>query len=113
MVKCADFTERMLMDFIYGRMPDSERNRVEVHIAKCDACRELVGEVGFVLRALDAVEADFKSSIIVEFNDDGTASHYLFAVGRNTKDEPLYEFQSMGNGTAMGAAFVDNEEAEI
>lgn len=111
-VKCADLAERTLMDFVYGRMPDPERKRVEEHLAGCESCRDRVGEVVFVLRALDAVEADHRGTFIAELHEDGTSSFYMFVTDRNDADEPKKEL-TIGVCSAVGIIFVNGQEAEI
>jgi len=110
-VKCADLAERTLMDFVYGRMPESERKRVEEHLAGCSSCRERAGEVGLVLRALDAVEADYRGTFIHELHDDGTASSYMFVTDRKQPEQPVDEMV-IGCGP-INFAFVNGEEARI
>ena len=56
-MKCAELSERMLLDFVYGRTPETERRRIEDHLAGCASCRARAAEIGLVLHALDAVEA--------------------------------------------------------
>lgn len=110
-VKCADLAERTLMDFVYGRMPESERKRVEEHLAACPACRDRAGEVGLVLRALDAVEADFRGTFIIELHEDGTASSYMFVTDRKQPEQPVDEMV-IGCGP-INFAFVNGQEARI
>ena len=110
-VKCADLADRMLMDFIYGRMTESERKQVEGHLATCSSCRERAAEVGFVLRALDAVEADYTGTFIIELHGDGVASSYMFVTCRKQAEEQMDEM-IIGCGP-INFAFVNGQEAKI
>lgn len=110
-VKCADLTERMLMDFIYDRMAESEKKQVEEHLARCSSCRERTAEVGLVLRALDAVEVDSRGTFIIELHEDGTASSYMFMTSPNNEHESVEEL--VIGCSPLSAAFVNGHEARI
>lgn len=112
MVKCADLAERTLMDFIYGRMPDSERKRVEEHLAICSACRERAAEIGSVLKALDAVESEVKGTGIIELHEDGTVTCFIFLTYINCEDAS--ETLSIGGDfETLDYSMVNGEEAVI
>jgi len=111
-VKCADLAERTLMDYIYGRMPDSERKRVEEHLAGCSSCRERAAEVSFVLRALDAVEVEVKGTGIIELHEDGAVTCFLFVTYPNT-GEARETLNVGGDFETINFVMVNGEEAII
>lgn len=110
-VKCADLTERMLMDFIYGWIGEPERKEVEEHLTACSSCRERAAEVALVLRALDAVEANYRGTFISELHEDDTASAYMFVTDHNQTKQQMEEM-IIGCGP-INFAFVNGYEAKI
>jgi hypothetical protein len=51
MIDCAQF-EVLLADYLDGTLPESERARVEKHVADCEHCRELLADVQGAVRFL-------------------------------------------------------------
>lgn len=76
-MKCTELTDRLLLDFIYGKLPDAERKTVEEHLKSCERCPGRVREIGEVLRALDEVENEWKISAIIELDEKGATTEYV------------------------------------
>jgi len=112
-MKCADLSERMLLDFVYGRASETERGRVDEHLAVCAPCRSRAAEVGLVLHALDAVEADAKGTSIIELHGDGTATLFLFVTHRNDASEAKGTLDIGADFAAIQSVLVNGEEATI
>lgn len=74
---CEDITDRILMDFIYGKAEGKTVAAVRKHLRGCRSCSEKAAQVGRVLHALDAVEAASKSAAIVEIEQDGSYVEYI------------------------------------
>lgn len=52
-----------LSDFVDGELEEGEREKIERHLAGCDACTRFGGEFGAVVRALrEKVQADEQPS---------------------------------------------------
>lgn len=112
-MKCSDLSERMLLDYVCGIAPETERNQVENHLSRCVACRERAAEVGFVLHAVDAVEADAKGTGIIELNDDGTATAFLFVAFLNDAAGAKETLSVGGDFETIKSVLVNGEEAKI
>jgi hypothetical protein len=79
----------MMLEYIYGRLPQSEMKAVKEHLAKCPACREQAEDVGMVLKALDAVEGKYKMTSIVEIDKNGMTTDYFFWSWPNEQETTL------------------------
>jgi hypothetical protein len=74
---CID--EEMLADYLEGRLSDAERERIELHLAGCEAClQELVISrsmiQGLALDAMDAVPAGATTAAIERIQKENTPS---------------------------------------
>ena len=76
-MKCTELTDRLLLDFIYGKLPDAERKAMEEHLKSCERCLGRAKEIGEVLRALDELENEYKMTSIIELNDQGRPTEYV------------------------------------
>jgi len=112
-MKCADLSERMILDFVYGRASETERRRVEEHLAGCAACRARAAEVGLVLHALDAVEAEVKGTGIIELHEDGMATVFVFVTYRNDTEETRTTLDIGGDFETIKSVLVNGEEAVV
>ncbi|MCX6377808.1 MAG: zf-HC2 domain-containing protein, partial [Armatimonadetes bacterium] len=111
-MKCTDITDRRLLDYVYGKLPVAEENMVREHLAGCSICGERVEEIGKVLRALDAVENDWKITSITELDEQGVPTSYISMSMPNLFDEPTQEIE-LGSPSRSGLSFVSvwGEEA--
>ena len=76
-MKCTELTDRLLLDYIYGNLPDDKRKTVQEHLKSCERCPGRVNEIGEVLRALDELENEYKITSIVEFDEKGLPTQYI------------------------------------
>ena len=76
-MKCTELSDRLLLDFIYGKLPDAERKAMEEHLKSCQRCPGRAREIGEVLRALDELENEYKMTSIIELNDQGRPTEYV------------------------------------
>ena len=113
-MKCTDITDRRLLDYVYGKLPVAEENTVREHLAGCSTCGGRAEEMGRVLRALDAVENDWKITAIVELSEEGIPTSYISMSMPNYFDEPTQEIE-LGSSSRSGLSFVSvwGEEAQF
>ena len=76
-MKCTELTDRLLLDFIYGKLSEAKRKTVEDHLKSCERCPGRAKEVGEVLRALDELENEYKMTSIAEFDEKGLPIQYV------------------------------------
>lgn len=97
-MKCSELDGAKLLDHVDGLLSPSESGSVEAHLARCLNCRERVAEVARVLRALDAVEADYKITDIFELDENGGFTNYGWFSIPNTREEAteVFEFGQTG-----------------
>lgn len=112
-MECAELSERVLLDFVYGRSPDADRKRVEAHLKSCPSCRARAAEVGRVLHALDSVEAETKGTGVFELHGDATATVFLFVTHRNDAEEARQTLDIGADFAAISSVLVNGEEAVI
>ena len=76
-MKCTELTDRLLLDFIFGKLPESKRKSVEEHLKSCERCLGRAKEIGEVLRALDELENEYKMTSIIELDKNGASTEYV------------------------------------
>jgi len=76
-MKCTELTDRLLLDYIYGKLPDAERKAVNDHLKSCERCPGRAKEIGEVLRALDELENEYKMTFIAELDENGRSTQYV------------------------------------
>jgi RNA polymerase sigma-70 factor (ECF subfamily) len=106
-MKCAELTDRLLLDFVYGKLDETKRKTVEEHLRSCKRCPGRAKEIGEVLRALDELENEFKMTSIVEIREDGQSmSYWTLAI-------PCYdEGGTIGMGDMIPDCFFINGKEE-
>ena len=112
-MKCAELSERMLLDFVYGLATKTQHARVEAHLAACAACRARAAEIGLVLHALDAVEAEVKGTGIIKLHADGTATVFVFVRHHNDTGKTRDTLDIGGDFETINSVLVNGEEAVI
>ena len=76
-MKCTELTDRLLLDFIYGRLSETKRKAMEEHLRSCERCHGRAKEIGEVLRALDELENEYKMTSIAELDENGRSTQYV------------------------------------
>ena len=76
-MKCTELTDRLLLDFIYGKLPHAKQKALEEHLKSCERCPGRAKEIGEVLRALDELENEHKLTSITEMQEDGRSTEYV------------------------------------
>lgn len=97
-MKCSELDGARLLDYIDGLLSPNESKSIEAHLARCPSCQERVEQFAHVLRALDAVENDYKITMVFELDKDGGFTNYGWFSLPNTSEEPteVFEFGQTG-----------------
>lgn len=113
-MKCADVTDRQLLDYVYGKLSDTETARVREHLERCPGCGSKAEEIGKVLRALDASENDWRITSITELDEQGVPTSYISMSMPNLSDAPTQEIE-LGSSSRSGLSYVSvwGEEASF
>ena len=112
-MKCLELKDTNILDFVYGLLPKTKENAVKKHLAECIKCRSRVDAIWFVLEELDAVENDFKATIILELKEDGAHTDYFFARFLNTSGEILETLNGKGDFADISHTMVNGIEAPV
>ena len=97
-MKCEELTGALLLDYIDDTLPKKEQEAVRSHLAQCQACREKGEQIAKVLRALDTIEADYKSTGIIEIDEKGDLTSYLWFSMPNPTEESMETMDVGQNG---------------
>ena len=97
-MKCEELTGALLLDYIDGMLPKKEQEAVRLHLAECPACAEKGEQIAKVLKALDAIEADYKSTGIIEIDEKGDLTSYLWFSMPNPTEESMETMDLGQNG---------------
>ncbi|MHB0999262.1 MAG: sigma-70 family RNA polymerase sigma factor [Armatimonadota bacterium] len=113
-MKCTGLADRLLMDYTYGSLSESDEQLVREHLISCKCCRDKAKQIKKLLTSLDAVEAEYKITAIVELGEDGTTTEYISLrlpdITRNS-GVPAETMEIGGNGLVY--LTVDDKEASF
>lgn len=97
-MKCTDLTGAMLLDYLEGELPPRSMRTVGRHLEQCPDCAQRLEEIAWVLRALDLVEADWKSTSFIEIDSEGFTTGYMWLSMPNKADDPMESMTLQQNG---------------
>ena len=112
-MKCADLTDRRLLDHIYDKSPSVDTEALARHLAKCESCRNRADQIGGVLTALNAVESDHKLTTITELDQNGASTTYIWANWPNETAETMQALDGSGDHAGLSYVSVQGEEASF
>lgn len=109
---CSDVSGIMLLEYLYGTLPDEQRSTTEEHLSRCKECREEAESLRGVLNDLSTAEGDFLIFYLTELALDGKATYYVWGRFTNRLDQPQEDFQ-MFNSPGMVTEFLALQGEEV
>lgn len=112
-MKCGELTDRILTDYLYGKLDESHVRLIEAHIGGCKPCAARVKEISLLLHVLDAAEGDLKVTSIIEIAGDGSSTTYVFIRAINTTDKAMDVLNGNGEMESLDYVLIGGEEARM
>ena len=75
-MRCRSVRGTALLDYLSDRLDEKQAKRVKAHLDECRACREEAREIEKVIGALSAAEGAYKTTEIIDIDENGAATKY-------------------------------------
>ena len=86
---CSGMSTDRIIDYIYHLLRPESMEAVEAHMCKCDQCRERVGEIRALVRAMDTLPCDYRQMQLLDVDDRGVPRLHVASGSRNQSGRSL------------------------
>ena len=86
---CAGMGTNRVLDYLFSLLRPESMESVEKHLRQCGPCRERMGDIQTLIRALDEPTIDYRQMHLVDVDDRGVPSLHVTSSSHNRSDEPI------------------------
>ncbi len=112
--KCSQVRGTLMLDFLYGGLTERGAAGVRAHLEHCNDCRAEARTIRKLMRALDAVDGDYRATEVIDLDVTGMPTRYSWSSMVNDFGRALETYWwTINKSTEVDYAALQGEEVKL